>query len=448
MGNPWANVVPMNLTLRNGLTPAALLVCLCAAPDTGAQSFTGIAVVDSAAVARAAYARAGASTDLAATRHEIDRAAKAWPTQPAYLWARALLAARASDTATTLAALTDYADLSLGRDLRAASDLAPLMSLPPFARLDARHAANRAPMARSRIVASLADSSIWPEGIDHDARSGNYYLGSIQHGTVVVVSKSGVSTDLWPRDSVRLGAVLAVRVDTAHNVLWATTSGVPEYEGRLPSDSALAALLRIRLSDGKIEQRWNLPVEARGHVLGDVAIGPGGDVFTSDSNHPVVYRLRPGGKVLESIRSPLFHSAQGLAPTPDGRTLYIADYSHGLIRMDLASGQMHRLADAPRSTSLGLDGIVWYKGSIIGVQNGVAPARIVRLHLDATGRSIVRSDVIDRNIALADEPTIGTLVGNEFVYVANSQWEKRDASGRAKASVRLTGPVILGVPLK
>ena len=438
----------MTLTLRNRLTPAALLFCLCAAPDTGAQSFTGIAVVDSASAARAAYARARASTDPATSRTEMDRAAKAWPTQPAYLWARAVLAAGASDTAATLAALTDYADLSLGRDLRAAGGFAPLMSLPAFANVNARHAANRAPMARSRIVAALADSSIWPEGIDHDARSGNYYLGSIQHGTVVVVSKSGASRDLWPRDSVRLGAVLAVRVDTAHDVLWATTSGIPEYEGRLPGDSALAALLRIRLADGKIERRWDLPVEPRGHVLGDVAIGPAGDVFMTDSNHPVVYRLRPGSEVLESNRSPFFNSAQGIAPTPDGRALYVADYSHGLIRMDLASGQMHRLPDAPHSTSLGLDGIVWYKGSIIGVQNGVAPARIVRLHLDATGRRIVRSEVIDRNIPLADEPTIGTLVGNEFVYVANSQWEKRDANGKAKASVRLSGPVILGVPLK
>ncbi|MEO7456825.1 MAG: hypothetical protein ABIY52_11230, partial [Gemmatimonadaceae bacterium] len=413
--------------------------------SSSAQVPTGIASVDSASVARAAYGRAARTNDPAAARLEIDRAARAWPTQPAYVWARALLAARAGDTATAISALGDYADLSVGRDLRASPDLKSLATLPAFARVESRHAANRLPMQRSRVVATLADSSIWPEGMDHDSRSGMYYIASIQHGTVVAVTRSGAVTNLWSRDSLNVGAVLAVRVDTARNALWVTTSGMPDYEGRVPSDSTLASLLRIRLPDGKIEQRWDLPVVDRGHILGDVAIGAHGDVFFSDSNHPVVYWLKPGADVLDSIRSPLFNSAQGLAPTPDGRTLYIADYSHGLIRMDLATSQLHRVSDAPHSTTLGFDGIVWHKGSLIAIQNGIAPARVVRLYLAANGRAIERVEVIDQN-PLADEPTIGTIVRNEFVYVANSQWEKRDASGKAK--VRLTGPLLLGVPLK
>ena len=47
----------------------------------------------------------------------------------------------------------------------------------------------------------------------------------------------------------------------------------------------------------------------------------------------------------------------------------------------------------------------------------------------------------------ADEPTIGTLAGGSFVYVANSQWEEYDDAGRLKPGARLTRPRLVAVPL-
>ena len=108
---------------------------------------------------------------------------------------------------------------------------------------------------------------------------------------------------------------------------------------------------------------------------------------------------------------------------------------------------MSRVADAPGSTSLGCDGIVWDRGGIIAIQNGVAPARVVRFALDPTGRRFVRAETIDRNFVQADEPTIGEIVGGDFVYVANSNWEKYDGAGAMTAGARLARPVLLAVPL-
>jgi hypothetical protein len=34
-----------------------------------------------------------------------------------------------------------------------------------------------------------------------------------------------------------------------------------------------------------------------------------------------------------------------------------------------------------------------------------------------------------------------------FVYVANSQWDKHDATGRRIPAVPLTAPILLAVPL-
>jgi sugar lactone lactonase YvrE len=426
-----------------------LLVCL-SVDRSAAQQMTGFAAVDSATVARTAWARASTALPSNTTdvvRHEISRAATAWPTQPTYVWANAVFAARAGDTAVALAALQQYADLGLGRDLRAEKSFASFLNSHRMAAIVAEHDTNRASMPRSRPRATLPDSTFWPEGVDADQRTGRFYIASVAHRTIAEVSPNGAVRELWPRDRPDLGAILGVRVDAKRGVLYATTSGVAQAPGYNPRDSTVAALLRVRISDGVIERRWNVPVVPGGHTLGDLAVGPNGDVYVTDSNEPVLYELRSGSDSLVAFRHPLFHSLQGLAPTPDGRVLYLSDYSHGLLRVDLATHAVTRIDDAPHSTSLGCDGIRLDRNAIIAVQNGVSPARIVRFALDRAGTKITSVTVLDRNLPVADEPTIGTLIDGMFVYVANSQWDKHDAKGVRIGTIPLTAPILLAVPL-
>lgn len=426
-----------------------LIIDLAIAPSAPAQQMTGMPAVDSAAVARAVWARANSALqqhDVAAARREMDHAAHAWPLQPSYLWADAVLAARAHDTLATLNALDAYADLGLGHALDTDSSLAALSRAPRLAGVARRIAANDSIIARSEVRAVLADSSTWPEGMDYDPRTRRFYMADVAHRTVVEIG-AAASRNLWPRDRLDVAPVLGVRVDTARGVIWATTSPVKQAPHENGPDTAAAELLRIRISDGAIERRWRLAPVNGGHALGDLAIGPQGDVFVTDSNDPVLYRLRPAADTLQSLRNPLFHSLQGLASDPSGRTLYLADYSHGLLRVDLGTGVVERIEDARHSTSLGCDGIAWYEGSIIAVQNGLVTPRITRFVLSDDGRRISRVEVLDRNTPLADEPTIGAVVGDDFVYVANSQWSKHDDAGRRIASRAVAPARLLAVPI-
>lgn len=428
-------------------------LCVCASASLAAQALsavpTGIAAVDSATVARGAWRRgqlALRAGDTLTALREIAHAASAWPTQPVYVWGHAQAAARARDTAAALAALTGYADYALGADVASDAVLAHLVRRADFAAVVARLMSNAKPMARSTVRATFPDSSFWPEGMDHDPRTGRWYAASVRHGIIVELGAGGAARELWPRGVKGMGALLAVRVDTARGVLWATTSGLPQTHGYARGDSTIAALLEIRPSDGAILRRWDLPVIAGGHTLGDVAVGAGGEIFMTDSNEPVLYRLRSERDTLERITSPLFRSLQGVAPTRDGRVAYVADYSHGILRVDLGTGAVTRVEDAPRSTTLGCDGIVLYRGAIIAVQN-VAPARVMRFVLDPSGTRFTSAEVLDRNSEVADEPTIGTIVGNAFVYVANSQWEKYTDGGALKPGAKLTAPLLLSLPL-
>ena len=418
--------------------------------STFGQVPTGIAAVDSAAVARGAWRRgqiALRTRNLAVADRELEHAASAWPTQPTYLWGHAVASALSGNQQAAIRALNAYADLGLGVDLASDSIFSQYVDRPAFAQVVRRHIGNKQFAARSRVHAVLSDTSLWPEGVDYDPRRKTWFVTSVRHRTIVAVRDGEPQRDLWARETTGMGAVLAVRVDTLRDVLWATTSGIPQMLGYVSADSTIAALIQVSLPDGAVLHRWNLPVIPGGHVLGDVAIGPGGDVFFSDSNEPVLYRLRAGADTLERTTSPLFRSVQGIAPAPDGASVYVADYSHGIMRVDLRTGQVRRVADAPASTSLGCDGIAWYRNGIVAIQNGVTPARVMYFALDSAGTSFVRAHIIDRNSGLADEPTIGTIVGDEFIYVANSQWEKYRDDGVVKPGARLTAPILLAAPL-
>ena len=77
----------------------------------------------------------------------------------------------------------------------------------------------------------------------------------------------------------------------------------------------------------------------------------------------------------------------------------------------------------------------------------MSPPRVVRLVLDTSGMRFTRVDVLDQNFAAADEPTSGTIAGREFVYVANSQWDKHDGAGSLIPGKTLTPPKLLAIPL-
>ena len=427
----------------------ALVMLLAVVPLRLCAQPSGNPTVDSAAAGRAAWARMNAArraNDLATARAEARRAAMAWPTQPAYHWAHAVLAARTGDTAGALGALRAYASLGLGRDLASDSSIAALHAAPGFDAIRNAHDRNRAPVVRGIVLRQTRDSTLWPEGVDYDSSTGAFYVGSIRRRTVVRIARDGSTHDLWPADAGGVGAVLGVRVDASHRRIWATTSGMRQMHAYAPGDSAIAALLRIDARTGRIERRWNLPVVEGGHVLGDLALGTRGEVWFTDSNEPVLYRLRPGADTVERFRHPLFRSLQGLAPVSDGEFVYVADYSHGLLRVRVRDGSVIRLPDAPGSTSLGCDGIVLHREAIVAVQNGVAPARVVRFALNAAGDSIVSVKVLDQQPSLAPEPTIGTMVGDRFVYVANGQFELYDDVGRRRPNTALTGARLVAVP--
>ncbi|HEV8358662.1 MAG TPA: hypothetical protein VGQ17_18055 [Gemmatimonadales bacterium] len=276
-----------------------------------------------------------------------------------------------------------------------------------------------------------------------------WYLASVRHRKVARVHPDGSSDDLVTEGQDSLWAALGVRADPASGTLWVTTAAIPQMSGYQAADSGRSGVAAFDLATGRLKARYLLPSGPAPHLLGDLVVAPNGDVYATDSDAPVIWRIRRGSATAEEfLRHPLFRSLQGPALDPSGRALYVADYSHGVLRVDLATSEVVALAAPARTTTLGIDGLAWYQGSLIGVQNGVAPARIVRLRLDPAGRRITAVVVLDRHLPLAGEPTIGTVWGDRYFYVANSQWDEYDDAGRHKPGARLEPPRILELRLR
>ncbi|HEX5076187.1 MAG TPA: hypothetical protein VFW03_23445 [Gemmatimonadaceae bacterium] len=408
---------------------------------------------DSAQRARSAFRLAMAAYaqhDLPTARREMLRAAEAWPTQQVYLEAAAKLAAMMRDTADAARWVDRLAALGVGAPVRVDTVFRPLGTAAAFVAAAARLEAETAPVVRSSVRLTVPDTMLHPEGIAFDSRHGRFFLGSVRQRRVVVVERDGRVHDFVPARSDGLAGVFGMAVDAVRRVLWVATTALARMEGFTPSDSGRVGVFGYDLDTGRrLRSAWMPRDSSVAHTFGDVAVAPNGDVYVSDSEAPWILRLANGSdSLVRFVTHPLFRSLQGMAITPDGATMYVADYSHGLLAVSLVSRAVTPLAAPQTMIALGVDGLYWHRGALVGVQNGVIPARVVRFCLDSSGRSVRRLDLLDRNPAIADEPTLGAVVGDSLFYVATSAWEKFDDSGKRIANARLRPVRVLGVALE
>ena len=187
---------------------------------------------------------------------------------------------------------------------------------------------------------------------------------------------------------------------------------------------------------GKI-RTWVAPMGIAFHP-GDVS-SANGEVFVSDSQNGAVYRLAPNARSLLTLVAPgVGKSGQGTALSGDGKRLLVADYSHGIATIDLASGARTLLPRQDGKPLRGVDGMARCGGTWFGAYNGAAPGHLLTITMRPGG--ITYGELIE-DLKLPD-PTQLAFDGKRLLVVADSGW-----GPAMKGTPRTEGAPILAIPL-
>lgn len=339
------------------------------------------------------------------------------------------------------------ADMGLVYSISGDGDFASIKDTDEFKNLAGRFENNARPIGSSTIAFTVHEKAFIPEGLAYDPAEKIFYLGSVYKRKIVSVSKSGdVKEFSAPADG--LWSVMGMRVDPARRVLWVCTASHQQMMDFKESENGMTGIFKYDLRSKKLIRKYLLPSQPKPHWLGDLVLNSKGDVFASDSITPGIYKLSSESDNLELfLAHDAFVNPQGLAFSADEKRLFMADYLKGIFSIDVKSRAVLILAPPPNTTMLGFDGLYYHKGRLIGVQNGVRPARLVELSLPAKGAGIAAFKVLEANNPVFDEPTLAVLSGDTLFYIANSQWAAIDEKGKLAGDDKLRDPIVLKMKL-
>jgi sugar lactone lactonase YvrE len=163
--------------------------------------------------------------------------------------------------------------------------------------------------------------------------------------------------------------------------------------------------------------------------INDVAVGPNGDVYATDSVSPTLYRVTAAGTVAEAFidfTDTEFEyldgfNANGLAVTADGAyVIVVAANSGRLFRVDVANASVATITS--EEVFVGGDGLVLDGQTLYVVQNGLDQISVVNLSedwLEATVDRVIQDDRLSSAATAA-------LVGDRLLVV-NAQFAAMEA---------------------
>ena len=375
----------------------------------------------------------------------IKKANELHPYHQTILWYAGVAAAVNDKPDESIAFLTKAININTGYDLDD-PDLDTIRELPAFQQLIRLKEKLSLAVIHSDTGYVIQDRQLHLECVAFDPTDKTLYGGSIHKRKIIKINCEGVVSDFTQAEQYGMGSIFGLRVDVKNRILWACSSAIPEMQHY---DSTLApGLFQFDIKTGMMVKTYRPLDTLRNHIFGDLVLDSKGIPYVSDSRNNVIYKYdHKHGELRPYFSSKEFWSIQGLCFSADDNQLYIADYVKGIFMLDVKIMKLSKV-NAQYDLSLkGTDGILFYKNSLITIQNGVQPNRVVRHYLDASGSSLTRYEYIDNAHPAFGEPTIGSLNDNNLFYVANSQWSVYE-NGKIKDPAELHPIVILKYVLK
>lgn len=287
--------------------------------------------------------------------------------------------------------------------------LRSLHANPDFRALVAEAQRQYPPVHKARTVITLPEKDLIPEGLALDDGKNVFYLSSLLQRKVVRINASGQGTDFAPAGKKDLLPLCGLRVDLEDHSLWAAGC----------EDSGHGELYHFN-EDGRLMERFHATTPGK-HLFNDLVLHGASEIYLTDSLASQVYRFdrRTHAFMALSFPRPLYYP-NGIAQSDEQNTLYIAD-AFGVLRYDLKTDTAREVDPGPTNTLAGFDGLYWYRGGLVGVQNGIGAPRIVQVELSRDSLHVQNLIVLEYRSSHSMMPTTGAVKGSQFYFIENSE---------------------------
>lgn len=302
------------------------------------------------------------------------------------------------------------------------SDLFSIHNTKEYEELIALKKNQNETIANSEKFVELTEKDLHPESFLYLSKSKTWLANSIRNKKIVWFdAKSGKCTD-WFTDE-NLFSIFAMKADKDEKFLWITTTSIPEMKGYISALEGKSEIVKIEIKTKKVIKRFSVQGN---HVFGDLIINDKGEVFLSDSGEALIYKIKNDElSVWLDLKKEAFN-LQGITFGNTQNEIFIADYLKGILRIDTKNTSNKNWLKLPEGFSQkGIDGLIYYKNSLIALQNGVKPHRVTQLFLK-DDNSIMSFKLIDHNRSEMIEPTNGFVKDNVLYFIGNSPWSFYD----------------------
>lgn len=256
---------------------------------------------------------------------------------------------------------------------------------------------------------SIPGTGVFPESITSSS-DGTLYIGSVGLAQIYRVAPGAATAEVFVQPGTGgMKQIFGVLADEASDTLWACSN---DLGGGPPGASppGPSALVSFELATGAAKASYALPA---GSMCNDIAVGPNGNVFATDTPGMRVLRLPVGGNALEvwsaaGAFGPDGGVLDGIAVV-NGRVIVNTLVTSKLFAVELgADGKAGAVTELKLSAPLGgPDGMRTYGGDGVLVTYGGEGGGKIQ-HVTISGDS---ATVIDVRDAL-EGPVSVTAVGN------------------------------------
>lgn len=296
------------------------------------------------------------------------------------------------------------------------------------------------------VIKSDSEREIIPEGIAINPTDGKLYVSSIALHKILEIDKGGRHKELVKDRQHGYLEGLGLKVDAKEQLLWALSN---EKQGT----NYVSMVQAFDIKTGDEKHRYVL-TDTTQHLFNDLILHPNGSIYITDTYGASIYKIDAARKDLHVfVKDSLITYPNGITHSPSGK-VYVATYSNGPIQLDVDTKGLKQLkgyADSARAYNL--DGLVFWKNSIIAVHNGEKTDKdnsIQQYWLNEAGDKIIKEEQLDKGNEFFHSPTTAALRGDKLYVLANSHLRDYNNNNESAKGIsdKLTPVMVLVYELK